>query len=394
MKFKKFWQPLVLCLLGIYSSCSDEKESVELSPENNILSFVLTKESFLKEFNISDNSIQGAVASDVELNGINLNITISKNATISPDPNTITSITEPFTFTVVAENGDEKIYNISIERELSTANSILEFQIHTEDFSTLANVDTEMGIISQRLPQAIDLTNLDVSITISNRAVMSPEIENITDFSSTVPLIVTSESGDQTVYSVNITSMDENFSQTCNEMNASKWFGGDNRIEAPDIEPYDRNVGTGQAIILNQDLDPNSFSIHLNEGFRYDKDNSPFDNAVNLRLNVRTIDGEVLMSTTTSVPADFNGGFIPFDISEQGLFLEGDTTYIFQWYLIDGAFIGVTASSTGNTEAGQGFCFNGGYSGQSKTSENSSLEQSGNWYEHPWNFNIALEGKQ
>lgn len=379
----------------MYYSCEDIEEVPELSSENKILSFVLSKDNYSKEFSVSENILQGIVDSDIDLEGVTLNITISENASITPDPSTITSVEEPFTLTVTGENGEERIYTISIERALSDANSILEFKLNTENFSTYVNVDSENGIITQRLPENIDLTALDVSIITSDKATISPAIDNLTDFSSITSLIVTSESGVQKTYTIDISSMDENFSQTCNEMNASKWFGGDNRINAPDIESYDRNLGTGQTLILEQDLNPTIFSIYLEDGFRYYEDNSSYNSAVDLKLNIRTINGEILTSTTTNVPSSYDGGSIPFDLSDQGIFLEDNTTYIFQWYLIDGATLGVTAGSSGNTdETSQGFCFNGGYSGQSNISEGSSLEESGVWYSHFWNFNIKLEGKQ
>ena len=395
MKIQNYLKILLLCFISINYSCSSNDNNPELSSENRILSFSLTKDSYIKQFSVSENSVEGNVDSDIELAGISLDITISENASITPDPSTITSITEPFTLTVIAENGNERNYDISIDRELSNDNSIIEFRIDAGNFSTLATVNDENGIVFQKVPENIDLTNLDVSIIISDRASSNPEIDSLIDFSSSVSLIITSESGLQKTYDINITHMNESFSQTCDEMNAWKWFGGDNRIDAPNTQPFDRNVGSGQAIILDQDLFPTSFSVHLRDGFRFDEDDSPYNESVELKLNIRNENGVILMATTTDVSASFNGGFIPFDLTNQNLFFENDTVYIFQWYLLNGALLGVTAGSSGNNdETAAGFCFNGGYSGQSKISDNSALEELDTWYEHPWNFNIKLEGKQ
>ena len=393
MKLKRLLKILLLSQLVILSSCGSNDEDVELSSGNRILSFELSKDAYSKPFSVSDNRIEGTVNSSIELTGITLNVTISEKASITPEPSTIKSISGPFTFTVVAENGDERVYNISISRELSKDNSILEFRIKTENFDTNATINNEDGTISQRLPQTIDLSNLDVSLVISDRATINPEVNNLTDFSGPVLLTVTSESGDQKVYDVGITHMDESFSATCSEMNASKWFGGDNRTFAPDIDPFDRNVGTGQTIILEKDMTPNSFSVHLADGFRFEEDGSLYMEAVELKLNIRNSEGEIITETTTNVPADFDGGFVPFDLTSKNLFLENATMYIFQWYLVDGASLGVTASSPGNTNgADSGFCFSGGYSGQSKISEETTLEDFDVWWEHPWNFSIQLEG--
>jgi len=399
MKLNFFLKILILSLLTILYSCANDEDAIELSSENKILSFELSKNSYSKTFDISENSVGGTVDSDIELTSINLNITVSEKASITPSPSSITSITGPLTFTVIAENGDERIYNVSISRELSTENLILDFRINDNNFSTSTTINNGNNIITQRLPQTVDLSNLDISIVFSERATIAPTIDNLVDFSEPVSLTVTSESGIERTYIVNIDHMDEAFSETCSEMNAWKWFGGDNRANAPDNGPFDRNVGTGQAIILERDISPSSFSVHLggggSEGFVFDEDGTPYNEDVELKLNIRNVEGSIIFSTTSIVSGSFNEGYISFDLTNSNLFLEDNTTYIFQWYLVDGASLGVTTSSSGNTnEDASGFCFNGGYSGQSKISENTDLENFNVWFEHPWNFNIILEGNQ
>tara|TARA_R110002072_G_scaffold174802_11_gene330458 strand:+ start:318 stop:1490 length:1173 start_codon:yes stop_codon:yes gene_type:complete len=389
--FKYFIKVIFLSLVGIQISCSDDN----LSSENRIVSFKLTKDTYTQDFNVSENSIEGTVESYIDLTGINLDILISDKSTITPNPNTITSITEPFTFTVTAENGNERIYTVSINRELSDAHSILEFKINTEYFSTLATIDSENGTIRQKIPEFIDLTNLDVSITISDKASLNIDESELFDFSLPISLIVTSESGLKKTYVIEIMHMDQNFSQTCDEMNASKWFGGDNRTTVPDILPFDRNVGTGQTLIFENDFSPTFFGIHLLNGFRYFEGDIPYNEILELKLNIKNVNGSILSTVNTIVPANFSGGFITFDLTNQYIFFEENTPYIFQWYLIDGELLGVTSSSPGNNDdALTGFCFNGGYSGQSKVSENSTLDDAGVWFEHSWNFNIKIDGKQ
>jgi hypothetical protein len=369
----------------------------ELSSENSILSFSLTKGSYSQNFNIENTTIEGQVESNIDLEGIQLFVEISEKASINPNPNTITSISEPFEFTVIAENGEEKTYTISIERKLSEENSILEFRIDTENFSTFASINEEDRTIIQRLPQYIDFTNLEIAIEISDRASLSRNSEDLVDFSSPVNLIVTSESGVEKEYTIELSPMTEDFSVTCDEMNVSKWFGGDDR-NAPqyDIVPFDRNSGTGQIIRLDQDLSPSTFGVHLDRNFESAQSGSPFNASVELKLNIRTKDGDLLASTTTTVFPSFTGGFIDFDLSDLNLFLKSNTEYVFQWYLLDGAALGVNSGSNGTNTNGDAsdFCFGGGYAGQSRVSQNTTLEDPEAWSTHGWNFNIRLEGKQ
>lgn len=277
---------------------------------------------------------------------------------------------------------------------LSTENSILEFNMNTTYFSASPKIDEQSGLITKRLPEYIDLKNINIDVKYSNYASITPDPNSIKDYSSPVLFTVKSESGIEKIYQVKLEHMDINKFESCSGANAWKWFGGDNRTNAPNILPYDRNVGTGQAIKLNKDLNPLIFSIYLREGFRYDNTNTLYKNPVTLKLIIRDDAGKVLTSTTTDVAGNFNGGLIPFNLEMLKLYLEANKTYIFYWYLVNGESLGIVASSPGNTNVGSGFCFESGYSGESNISKKNNLEDINTWYKHPWHFNIQLEGKE
>lgn len=279
---------------------------------------------------------------------------------------------------------------------LSDENLISSFIIETPYYSTKATIDNVNGLITKRLPTNIDLKNLSISLSSPNKSKTNLSKEEMKDFSSNKTLIITSESGISKEYTVIINHMDKIFEKSCNEMNASKWFGGDNRkSDLPEWQPYDRNVGTGQTIILEEDLQPLVFNIRLSGGFRYDEDNSKYDNSVNLKLLIRDESEELITEITTEVKENFNGGYISFDLEKANLFLEKNKTYIFQWYLINGEILGINTGSYGNTdELSKGFCFNGGYSGESRIRKSTKIYNADTWYKHSWNFNIELKGKE
>ena len=381
---------LFFCSL-ILSNCTE----TPLSNENKILSFTLTKGNFTKNFNVTENSIIGTVDSDIDLDGLSLNVPVSKGATISPNPSTIGAINGDFTFTVTAENGDMKIYTISIKRLLSTENSLLEFSINSNGLTIKPQINSQNNSVNQRIPSFLNLTNLDVALRYSNRATISPNPSSIKDYSSPVKYTITSETGDKKEYLVTLTPMLESFSESClTTMNANKWFGGDNRTNAPDILPNDRNVGTGQAVKFSTDVNPLVFTVLMNSGFKFYSSQSNYNHNVELKLNVRDTNGKIIASTNTTVLDTFNGGTITFNIESLHLLFKQDTTYIFQWYLVDGNTIGVSSASYGNENSGNGFCFSGGYNGEARTSKGTSLEDSSVWYPHPWNFNIEISGKK
>ncbi len=373
-------------------SCVSE---VSLSKENTIQSFTITKGDITKEFSIEENSISGIVESTFELENINLNISIPKGATINPDPVTVKSINGPVIFIVTAENGDVKNYNVDIKREPSTDNFILEVNVKTPNLILSTDINNENGLITKRIPESNDLKNLNVEFKFSKYATVTPDPKTIKDYSEPVNFTVKSESGAEKIYEVKIEHMNTKISRSCTDTNASKWFGGDNRTNAPDdILPYDRNVGTGQIVIVDKNLVPSAFSIHLQEGFAYYEGKQKYNKPVKLKLIIKDPNFNILATTTTEVSQSFNGGFIPFDLQNLNLYFEANKAYSFYWYLVDGDELGVSSGSSADTKAGSGFCYNSGYGGQSRISRNNSLEDANVWFQHEWHFNIALEGKE
>ncbi|MFC0778251.1 DUF5018 domain-containing protein [Flavobacterium sp. HJSW_4] len=391
MKTKITLFSIIFFISLLMTSCGAEES---LSNENTIQSFAITKGSVTKDFSIKENIISGIVESTFELEDINLNVSIPKKATISPDPATIKTINGPLVFVVTAVNGEMKNYNVDIKREPSTDNFILEVNVKTSNLLLNVAIDNEKGLVTKRIPEINDLKNLNVEFKFSKYATVTPDPKTIKDYSEPVSFTVKSESGAEKIYQVKIEHMNSFVSRSCSEANAWKWFGGDNRTNAPDILPYDRNVGTGQVVIVDKNLVPSTFSIHLNTGFTYDENRQEYNKPLTLKLIVKDANLTILATTTTEVPGYFNGGFIPFDLKKFNLYLEANKSYSFYWYLVDGEKLGVSAGSSASTAAGSGFCYNTGYSGQSKISKNNSLEDESTWYKHDWHFNIALEGKE
>ncbi|KAF2080319.1 DUF5018 domain-containing protein [Flavobacterium sharifuzzamanii] len=375
----------------LMASCVSE---ASLSADNTIQSFSITKENITKEFPIEGNSINGIVESTFELENISLAISIPKGANINPDPATIKSISGPLTFVVTAENGDVKTYLADIRREPSTDNFILELNVKTPNLVLSADINNERGLVTKRIPEINDLKNLDVELKFSKHATITPDPKTIKDYSEPVNFTVKSESGAEKVYQVKLEYMNNYISRSCSESNASKWFGGDNRTNAPDILPFDRNIGTGQTVIVDKNLVPSTFRIHLQEGFVYYEGRQKYNKPVTLKLIVKDANRNILATTTTEVSESFNGGFIPFDLQALNLYLEANKKYSFYWYLVDGEKLGIYAASSANTKAGDGFCFTSGYSGESRISKNNSLEDANVWFDHDWHFNIELVGKE
>ena len=385
---------ILLAILLINTSCNDGE--ITLSDDNFIISFKVISGDYEQNFDVIDNQIEGVLPFQVDENNVKLDVLISEKATISPDPASITALTGPIEFIVTAENGDENKYVVAIDGELSPENSMVSFELTTNIFETMVDINEETGAINQRVLPDTDLTSVSSTVVISEKATISPDPESISDFTNPVAFTVTAENGETREYVVTLELMDEDYEAKCEIRNASKWFGGDDRegdANPGGIAP--RNVGTGQTVLLQNDTYPTRFSFYLNDAFRGNgtsTENGDLD--LDLKLNIRDIDGNILASTITRLTGVFNGGWIDFDLSSLNLFMKKNTPYVFTYYLVDGEELKIYSGSTGNANADSGVCGATGYSGQSRKIDNTTLEDWHVWFDHPWHFNFRFDGKQ
>ncbi|MFT7901009.1 hypothetical protein VBY74_13620 [Tenacibaculum ascidiaceicola] len=116
---KKVFPFLSLIIALVIVSCSsDDSDKVAQSSLNSITSFKINFEGLSEEDVIYDlgNNITISVPFKTNISGLVPNITISDKATISPASGQPVNFVdgEAMPFTVTAENGDEKVYNVTI----------------------------------------------------------------------------------------------------------------------------------------------------------------------------------------------------------------------------------------------------------------------------------------
>lgn len=116
---KKVFPFLSLIIALVIVSCSsDDNDKIVQSSLNSITSFKINFEGLSEDDVIYDlgNNITISVPFKTDITGLVPNITISDKATISPASgeavNFVDGVVMPFT--VTAENGDEKVYNVTI----------------------------------------------------------------------------------------------------------------------------------------------------------------------------------------------------------------------------------------------------------------------------------------
>lgn len=366
-----------------------------LSSDNFITSFKLKKEDFSFEPDISSESIVGIVPSHILLEDISLEVEISESASIDPDPSTIVSISDTFAFSVTAENGDVREYQVDISRELSSENAIISF-VAVSSLNSILVDEVEDGVLFKRLPPFIDLGNMEVEVQISDFASITPNPSEVSDFTVPIVFTVTAENGNEKTYEVGFETMTNDFEVRCDDSNASKWFGGDDRVN-PDFPfgPYDRNVGTGQSIKFSHERNPEVFGVLFSHGFSYSQAGGYYDQDLEVKLNIRDETGIILTNTSVIIPPSFRGGWVYFDLKDLEVLLKADTTYLFTWQLVNGGELGVNTGSYGdNMNSGPEACSGIGFSGESRVAFETNLDTWNLWFEHPWHFNISMSGKE
>ncbi|MBI5646113.1 MAG: hypothetical protein HY962_04210 [Ignavibacteriae bacterium] len=111
-------------------------------------------------------------------------------------------------------------------------------------------------------------------------------------------------------------------------MDASGWFGGDNRPNSR------RTVGVGQLVLMDTAMTVRSFSFHFSSPFDFAQNSSGSGHDVTLRLHVRNRAGVVLKTSDVFVPASFTSGWITWE--GLGLTVTSGIKLFFTAYVVGG----------------------------------------------------------
>lgn len=130
---------ILLLFALVTAGCSDDRDFN--GGDNYITSFRLEKDgiSFNGSISTINNEIVVTVPENILLNNATVNITISENATISPDPSSIKDWTAEQTFVVKGYNGTERSYKYKLERGVVSRNGDIKL-LTQEDVNAFADM--------------------------------------------------------------------------------------------------------------------------------------------------------------------------------------------------------------------------------------------------------------
>ncbi|MDL2262808.1 DUF5018 domain-containing protein, partial [Bacteroidales bacterium OttesenSCG-928-I21] len=171
------------------------------SPENEILSFSITEELCEATIDADAKTVIIGVASDTDVTALIPTITISEYATILPASGIAQDFTNPVSYTVTAENGDEAEWTVTISVISLTCPSDMTVAVgSTEDFSgysPLGGVFTGTGVSGNSF-DASSLARDDYEVTYTY-------IDEATGCEQTCDFTVTVASGENNIITFYVT---------------------------------------------------------------------------------------------------------------------------------------------------------------------------------------------
>jgi hypothetical protein len=230
---KKLYTTLV-CLLLILGCKDDKDETLPLSAEKNILSFVFTLNDTPYSATISGTTISAQLPADTSLTTLTPTISISKGATISPNTGIAQDFSKEVSYTVTAENKSTKTYKVMVTKKekddgkdddndgkdddnkgkdddnngndngtKSSKAEILAITFTNIDYPEDVTVlDKGETYIKLEVPEGTNIKALTSSITISERATIEPKSGATLDYSQGVRYTITAEDKTEKIFYV------------------------------------------------------------------------------------------------------------------------------------------------------------------------------------------------
>lgn len=165
-------------------------------------------------------------------------------------------------------------------------------------------------------------------------------------------------------------------------LNASGWFGGDNRDCCGP-----RNIAVGQSVLIDSNIVLHDFSFWFTNAFDFPQNPDGHGHEVTLVLNIRDETGVTLQTVRKVVADTFSGGWVTWDGIEREV--AANTTLIFSTYL-SGAF------DVNQYFTGQGADQDAGYANGQRfvkgDTTDADMEEWTEWIVHSWDSNFWLRG--
>jgi len=169
---------------------------VEEMAEANIISFSVGN----KKYKIVDNYIVHDYRYGVDISSVLPRIVVSEGAKISPKSSVRQDFRKPVKYTITAKDGTKKVYTVAVDVLKNNQAEIISFEVLGKKFVP------QYEIISHSFEYGVDLKALRPKITVSPHASISPNPDQITDFSTPILYTVVAQNGNTKQFLVKFTN--------------------------------------------------------------------------------------------------------------------------------------------------------------------------------------------
>ncbi|TCO06080.1 DUF5018 domain-containing protein, partial [Natronoflexus pectinivorans] len=200
-----FSSPIVYTVIASDNSVKEYTVTVvTLSSDSQITSFTIVDQ--IGETVIDDESetISITMPFGTDLTNLTPVIEFSENATVDPQSGVAQDFSDPFAYTVTAEDETTKTYLVTVTNAMNSEAKIIEFSIDQQIGET--SIHHEDGTVSITMPFGTDLTSLTPVIELSENASIDPESGVAQDFSDPFAYTVTAEDETTKTYLVTVTN--------------------------------------------------------------------------------------------------------------------------------------------------------------------------------------------
>ncbi|MFA9370538.1 MAG: DUF5018 domain-containing protein [Labilibaculum antarcticum] len=171
--------------------------------ERDILSFAFNELDSPVAAVIDGETIYAEVVYGTDVTNLVPTVEISSDAAILPEVGVVTNFSEAVNYTVTAQDGQIKSFEVTVKILENTESTISSFAIEEQYRETI--IDEENKTILIYADKGLDISSLMPSLEISEEATIVPALEEAQDFSSPVEYTVTAQNQDyQTIYTVSI----------------------------------------------------------------------------------------------------------------------------------------------------------------------------------------------
>ena len=174
-----------------------------LSYENDILSFSIPEQVGETVIDDVEHTVELEVSTGTNVTALVPTIEISDLATIFPESGVSQDFTNPVEYTVIAENGDEQVWMVTVSVQPSSENDIISFSIPEQIGETV--IDDVEHTVQLYIPAGSNITTLIPTIGISENATIFPESGTPQDFTDPVEYSVTAQNGDEQIWLAAVT---------------------------------------------------------------------------------------------------------------------------------------------------------------------------------------------